>query len=99
MQAAEEYLFQFHSGSIKSRTTRRYPLVYSGFNSIVVRLKEVEKRKMGDWKFGFNSIVVRLKASNPCLTPSRTMGFNSIVVRLKEKVLRYLFAFLKVSIP
>ena len=67
--------FQFHSGSIKSE---RYESIYvrpsAGFNSIVVRLKDVESKLDDGRGHCFNSIVVRLKGH-----PNRARGSGGFV--------------------
>ena len=77
-------MFQFHSGSIKSKRTYTHALGKLRFNSIVVRLKEQQHLARPRPRPSFNSIVVRLKGTiNENLRAVTRRRFNSIVVRLK----------------
>ena len=78
-------LFQFHSGSIKSKRVKRQARWPNRrFNSIVVRLKGICKRPFCISQRSFNSIVVRLKGAGAGDGERARPRFNSIVVRLKD---------------
>ena len=54
-------MFQFHTGSIKSEISVLLRDSFTGFNSILVRLKDHKQTPLNCLLPGFNSILVRLK--------------------------------------
>ncbi len=53
-------MFQFHSGSIKSIITWRPSCLETGFNSTLVRLKDILKNYVDLDDKSFNSTLVRI---------------------------------------
>ena len=79
-------VFQFHTGSIKSRLRWIIPQRNrSSFNSILVRLKGRSTPSSGRGIESFNSILVRLKDRPQHNLHCFYLSFNSILVRLKAK--------------
>ena len=75
--------FQFHNGSIKSRTGLTQTLKDRGFNSTMVRLKEDTRKRVWLSELRFNSTMVRLKEGRTERYRDLWCSFNSTMVRLK----------------
>ena len=79
--------FQFHKGTIKTKSSVSVLTSLSYFNSIKVRLKPVYSTYYAALEAHFNSIKVRLKLLLFCRFKALLRDFNSIKVRLKRTLL------------
>ena len=78
-----DQMFQFHSGSIKSRAQPRHWWRFERFQFHSGSIKSDTSEDSTSPFHGFNSIVVRLKAPPQLWSVTQRPRFNSIVVRLK----------------
>ena len=78
-------VFQFLHGTIKRMVRRKAQKVcYTCFNSFMVQLKVIGKRRVIDLELSFNSFMVQLKANVGNRTLALVNSFNSFMVQLKE---------------
>ena len=77
--------FQFHKGTIRTRTVPAVRHLCKNFNSIKVRLELIAITNVNRTIFNFNSIKVRLEHYHRCSGCQRLYYFNSIKVRLELK--------------
>ena len=92
--------FRFHTGSIKRSRVYRYPIFPStGFDSILVRLKDWKPIEMYSAASCFDSILVRLKARKTSKSRPSISCFDSILVRLKAAKTPQFQMIASVSIP
>ena len=80
--------FQFQIGSIKRKIVTRMMSRRPGFNSKLVRLKEVSVICLNNFLIRFNSKLVRLKGLRRRLRRRLRLCFNSKLVRLKVRLIR-----------
>ena len=84
-QNLELRMFQFQSGTVKSRSQNRQIKFLKSFNSKVVRLKAAFSKEANSLLKCFNSKVVRLKVVDGTNLLLQSECFNSKVVRLKDR--------------
>ena len=87
MLANMPFKFQFHKGTIKTKTLNNVFNWKSNFNSIKVRLKLLLILLPNQANVYFNSIKVRLKLHHTLIPLDYIQYFNSIKVRLKPTLL------------
>ncbi len=81
--ALESFLFQFHYGTIKRYNISRSLLLFTDFNSTMVRLKAFFILPLPWGLMYFNSTMVRLKGIRIRDVQAWDRNFNSTMVRLK----------------